>query len=192
MERRDFLKKVGIGTLGLAALPILPGVAYADDDDEDDGRRKFYFQALSHVGDLPLPQSADAIVMSGFGTFRGSHVTGGGEFVHFDGTKIPSLDFKGTGRWKATRLISFTEVGTWGVGVSGILTLGAKLLPCDGPQIRGATVRIVCNIGPAGLGTPGTVEGFTLTLPDGTTFKPFEPNLGLTLFTRRCDEHDDD
>lgn len=186
MERRDFLKKAGIGTVGLAAIPLLPGVALADDDDDDDDATKFYFQALSHIGDLPLPESADAIVMSGFGRFRGRHVQGGGEFVHFDGTKIPSLDFKATGRWKATRFISFTEVGTWGVAVSGILTVRANVLPCDGSPIKGATVEIVCNIGPAGLGTPGTVEGFTLTLPDGTTFKPFSPNLGLTLFTRRC------
>jgi hypothetical protein len=192
MERREFLKKVGIGSVGVAAIPLLPGVAFAGDDDDDDGRTKFYFQALSHVGDLPLPESADAIVMSGFGSFRGSHVAGGGEFVHFDGTKIPSLDFKGTGRWKARRLISFTEVGTWGVAVSGILNIGATVIPCEGSPIRGATLQIVCNIGPAALATPGTVEGYTLTLPDGTTFKPFSPNIGLTLFTRRCDEQDDD
>jgi len=191
MERREFLKKVGIGSIGLAALPLLPGVAYADGDDDDDGRTKFYFVALSHVGDLPLPQSADALLMSGFGRFRGSGVVGGGEFVHFDGTKFPS-PIKATGQWRATRPISFTEVGTWGTAVSGILTIGAKLLPCDGPPIKGARLEIVCNLGPAGIGTPGRVEGYTLTLPGGTTFKAFTPNIGLTLFTRRCKEEGDD
>jgi hypothetical protein len=191
MERREFLKKVGIGSVGLTALPLLPGVAFAGDDEDGDGRTKFYFVALSHVGDLPLPQSADSILMSGFGRFGRSGVEGGGEFVHFDGTQIPAAPVTATGQWRATRPITFTEVGTWGAAVSGILTIGAKLLPCDGPPIKGARLEIVCNLGPAGIGTPGTVEGYTLTLPDGTTFKPFSPNIGLTLFTRRCNEDDD-
>jgi len=45
----------------------------------------------------------------------------------------------------------------------------------------------VCHLEPAGLVTPGAVEGYTLTLPDGTTFKAFSPNIGLTALTRRCD-----
>jgi hypothetical protein len=191
MERREFLRKLGIGSAGLAAFPLIPGVAYANNDDDHDGRTKFYFVALSGV--TPTLTGGDSIAMSGFGHFgRGRRVVGGGEFVHFDGTQIPSPEFIGTGLWKATRLLSFEEVGTYGVFVSGILTIGVKLFPCDGPPIKGATLEIVCNLGPAGIGTPGTVEGYTLTLPDGTTFKAFMPNIGLTLFTRRCKEDEAD
>jgi hypothetical protein len=69
-----------------------------------------------------------------------------------------------------------------------------KLLPCDGPVITGATLKIVCNIGPAGLETePFQQEGFTLTVPGQAPFSPFTPPVGLTLFTRPCaalDEED--
>ena len=184
MERREFLKKAGIGSAALASFPFLAQVASAA-EAVDDGRTKFYFVALS--GLTPTLTGGESIAMSGSGHFSDRRVEGGGEFVHFDGTQIPSLNFLGTGRWRATRLISFREVGTWGTFVSGILTIGATLIPCEGPRIRGATLEIVCNLGPAGIGTPGTVEGYTLTLPDGTTFSAFSPNIGLTLFTRRCD-----
>jgi hypothetical protein len=127
--------------------------------------------------------------MSGCGSFTHRSVRGGGEFVHFDGTKIPSPDFISTGSWRATRFLSFEEVGTWGVGVSGILEMEIKLIPCDGPVIRGATLKIVCNIGPAGLANePFQQEGFTLTVPGLAPFSAFTPPVGLTFFTMRCTE----
>ena len=136
--------------------------------------------------------SGESILMSGCGSFTDRSARGGGEFVHFDGTKIPSPNFINTGSWRATRFVSFAEVGTWGVGVAGILELEVKLIPCDAPAVRGARLKIVCNIGPAGLVTePFQQEGFTLTLPNGVTFSPFTPNIGLTLFTRRCKEDGD-
>lgn len=184
MERREFLRKAGIGSVALASFPFLAEIASAA-DVLDDSRTKFYFVALSGV--TPTLTGGDSIAMSGTGRFSDRRVDGGGEFVHFDGTQIPSPDFIATGRWRATRLISFTEVGTYGTFVSGILTIGVTLIPCDGPRIRRATLEIVCNLAPAGIGTPGTVEGYTLTLPDGTTFSAFSPNIGLTVFTRRCD-----
>jgi hypothetical protein len=118
-------------------------------------------------------------------------VRGGGEFVHFDGTKIPSPNFIATGSWRATRFVSFEEVGTWGAGVAGILEIKAKLSPCDGPVIRGASLVVVCNIGPASL-TTGKPEGFTLTVPGVKPFSPFHPELGLTFFSRPCHDEDKD
>jgi hypothetical protein len=115
-------------------------------------------------------------------------VRGGGEFIHFDGTKpLPTRDFIATGSWRATRFMSFEKIGTWGVGVAGILEMLIKLIPCGEPTIRGATLKIVCNIGPAGLVTsPFQQEGFTLTVPGAPPFSPFTPNLGLTLLTKPC------
>lgn len=188
IERRELLKRAGVGSAALAAFPALAGAAWADDDG-DRGRRRFYFQAVS--GQAATISGGDSIILSGCGSFGRRSVRGGGEFVHFDGTKIPSPDFIATGSWTATRFLSFEEVGTWGVGVAGILRIEIKLIPCDGPVIRGATLVIVCNIGPAQL-TTGEREGFTLTAPGSAPFSPFHPELGLTFFTRPCEGEDDE
>ena len=192
LERREFLKRAGVGSAALASLPALAGTAWADDDDDDDrGRRRFYFQAVS--GQAATISGGQSILMSGCGSFGRRRARGGGEFVHFDGTKIPSLEFIATGSWRARRVLSFVEIGTWGVAVAGILELRVDLIPCEGPAIRGATLKIVCNIGPAGLVTrPFQEEGFTLTVPGLAPFHPFTPPLGLTLFTRPCEEEDDE
>lgn len=183
MERKQFLKKAGVGTLALGSLPLLADVASADDGDEG---RRFYFVALSRTA-----SGADAIAMSGRGRVEGAEVEGGGEFVHFNGTQLttPSPAFIATGGWKAVELVGFNEVGAWGRGVAGILTVRARLNPCEGPSIQGVTLRVVCNLGPAGLQT-GLAEGYTLTLPNGAIFSPF--GAGLTLFTRPCEDSDDD
>jgi hypothetical protein len=188
MERKEFLKRAGVGSVVLASFPALADVAWADDGN--DGRQRFYFQALS--GQAATLTGGEAIVMNGCGDFGKSRARGGGEFVHFDGRTIPSLNFIATGSWKARRVLSFQEIGTWGVGVAGILELAITLLPCDKPAIE-ATLKIVCNIGPAGLITsPFQQEGFTLTIPGVTPFSPFTPNLGLTFFTRPCKEEDEE
>lgn len=179
MERKEFLKKAGVGSLALGSLPLFADVASADDGE---GRRKFIFQALSRT-----PTGADVIVMSGSGRFRGGDVEGGGEFVHFNGAQLtaPSPAFIATGGWSAVELLSWDEVGTWGRAVAGILTVRARLKPCERPSIPGVTLTVVCNLGPAGIST-GLAEGYVLTLPDGTTFSPF--GAGLTFFTRPCED----
>jgi hypothetical protein len=192
IERRELFKRAGIGSAALASFPALAGVAWADDDDDDDrGRRRFYFDALS--GQAATLTGGETIVMTGCGSFKHRSVRGGGEFVHFDGTKIPSPDFIATGSWKASRVLSFEEIGTWGVAVAGILELEITLKPCEGRAIRGATLKIVCNLPPAGIVTsPFQQEGFTLSVPGLAPFNPFTPNIGLTLFTRRCKELDEE
>jgi hypothetical protein len=192
IERREFLKRAGAGTAGLAAIPALAESAWAH-DDRGGGRRRFYFQSLS--GQAPTLGGGEAIIMNGCGSFGRRSVRGGGEYVRFNGATTPSPDFIDTGSWKATRVLGFEEIGTWGVGVAGILDLQIKLIPCDAPAIRGAILEIVCNIAPAGLLTsPFQQEGFTLTIPGAEPFSAFTPPLGLTFFTRPCGggEHDDD
>jgi hypothetical protein len=187
IERRELLKRAGAASVGLAAFPALAGTAWADDDDH--GGTRFYFQALS--GQAATIGGGESIVMNGCGSFSERAVRGGGEFVHFDGTKIPSPNFIATGSWRATRFLRFTEIGTWGVGVAGILELEIKLVPCDGPVVRRASLVVVCNIGPAGLST-GRPEGFVLTIPGTKPFSPFHPELGLTFFTRPCEEDEEE
>jgi hypothetical protein len=187
IERREFLKRAGAGSAALAAFPALADAAWAH-DERDHRRRRFYFQALS--GQAATLTGGETIVMSACGSFGRRSVRGGGEFIHFDGTKpLPSRDFIATGSWSATRFLSFQEIGSWGVGIAGVLEMLIKLLPCGGPAIRGATLKIVCNLGPAGLVTsPFQQEGFFLTIPGEAPFSPFTPNLGLTLFTGPCKE----
>lgn len=189
LERREFLKRAGVTSAALASFPLLADAAWAHDDDERGRRTRFYFVALSGV--TPTLMGGDSIAMSGSGSFGRRGVDGGGEFVHFDGTMIPSPSFIADGRWRATRLLDFEEVGTWGVFVSGIVRMRVKLMPCEGRAIPGATLEIVCNLGPAGLSTPGTTEGYTLTIPGGPTFSAFMPNIGLTVFSRRCGKRGD-
>jgi hypothetical protein len=191
LERREFLKRAGVGSAALASLPALAGTAWADDDDDDDdGRRRFHFQAIS--GQAATIGGGESILMTGRGRFTPSWVRGGGEFVHFDGTKIPSPDFIATGRWRAEQVLSFVEIGAWGVIVAGILELRVNLIPCEGPRIRGATLKIVCNIGPAGILTqPFQQEGFALTVPGLAPFQQFTPPIGLTAFIRPCKEVED-
>jgi hypothetical protein len=197
IERRELFKRAGIGSAALASFPALAGAAWAGDGDDDGGRRRFYFQAVS--GQAATIGGGDSIIMSGCGSFGQRSVRGGGEFVHFDGTKIPSPDFIATGSWMATRFLSFEEIGTFGVGVAGVLEMEIKLIPCEGPVVRSARLKIVCNIGPAGLETePFQQEGFTLSVPGLAPFRPFTPPIGLTFFARPCDdegaddEEDDD
>jgi hypothetical protein len=181
MERKEFLKRAGLGSAALASFPALTEAALAQGGR---GRRRFHFVALSGVA--PTLTGGDGIVMAGRGTFTRSEAEGLGDFVHFDGTKIPSTDFIATGKWTVGRLLSFEQVGAWGTLVAGIAEFRIRLRPCEGPSRR-ATLKVVCNIGPAGIITdPFQQEGFTLTLPGGVTFSPFTPNIGLTVFTRGC------
>src|SRR4051812_4696643 len=180
MERRELIKRAGAASAALAAFPALAEASWAHGDDGG-RRRRFYFQAVS--GQAATLAGGESILMSGCGSFTRRSARGGGEFVHFDGTKIPSLNFINTGSWRATRFLSFEEVGTWGVAVSGILELKIRLIPCDAPAVPDATLKIVCNIGPAGLeNEPFQQEGFTLTVPGLAPFAPFTPPAGLTLF----------
>jgi hypothetical protein len=193
MERQEFLKKAGVGSV-LLSFPALAEAASAHGDDDRDGRTRFYFVALS--GQAATVTGGDSIAMTGCGLFRGRRVRGGGEFVHFDGMNFGKVDnVRVTGSWRAKRVLDWDPVEPmWGVARAGILKLAIKLFPCDRPPIRDATLEIACNIGPAGIANPPPTptEGYTLTVPGLTPFRPFMPNIGLTLFTERCPGKDDD
>ena len=187
IERRELFKRAGIGSAALASFPALAGPAWAQDDDDGGGRNRFYFQAAS--GQAATIGGGESILMNGCGSFGHRSVRGGGEFVRFDGRQIPSPEVIATGSWRATRFLSFEEIGTFGVGVAGVLEMEIKLIPCEGRVVRGARLKIVCNIGVAGLETvPFQQEGFTLTVPGLAPFSPFTPPVGLTFFTRPCDD----
>ncbi len=94
--------------------------------------------------------------------------------------------------------MSYKELGTYGIWASGVLEAVVDLLqqvPTKA-EMRGARLKVVCNLGPAGLMTPGEAEGITLSIP-GTEFSaggnpgPFAPMAppsgasGVTVFTTK-------
>jgi hypothetical protein len=190
LDRRDFLKKAGLAPLALA-VPGLGGVAWADDDDEDG--HGWTFVALSAGATTP-DGVAHTFIMNGCGRVDEDDVTGGGTFAHIDNAPTAPVPkpILATGTWEMRRLLSFNTIGTYGGHlVAGILEARIRLFPDGAPRVK-ATLKIVCNLGPAGILT-GQPEGFFLTVdgsPPFGVFAPLSPNVGLTIFTPP--EEDDD
>ncbi len=212
MERRELLRKAGLGSLALASLPKMLDVLAAPVWAE--GQTNFHFIALSLAGPPGTPTAQQhSLIMGGQGRFNpdrvGSQVEGGGVFVHFTspganpppgGTPLPVV---ASGSWAARLLVSYKQIGMYGAAAAGVLDMVIDLhreIPSKA-VIRGATLKVVCNIGPAGLVT-GEREGFFLSIP-GTDFgaggKPgpfvpfgpvppppapaIAPGIGVTLFS---------
>lgn len=200
IDRRRFLKKAGLGSLALASLPMLADTlakpAWAQ------GRVNFHFFSLSVAG----PQGAQppgtpaapqhTLAMAGQGEFDpsqvASKVSGGGFYVHwlFPGANPPpggtALPVVASGMWGNGRLVSYRQAGTIGVQAAGVLEIVIDLFR-EVPSkavIRGASLKIVCSVGAAGIVIPGELEGYTLRIP-GTEFSaggtpgPFTPVGGF-------------
>ncbi len=197
MDRREFLRKAGLGSVALASLPALANAlakpAWAQ------GRRGFTFDALNRAGPEGTPdRPAHTLIMAGQGHFDpakvGSQAEGGGYYVH---TTLPGAlprPIVASGTWRARLLVSYKEIGTWGVFAAGIAEMVVDLFTqVPSPAvIRGARLKVVCNIGPAGLVNPGEIEGYTLSVPGtdfftGATPGPFQAippgGVGLTVFS---------
>ncbi len=192
IDRREFLRKAGLGSLALGSLPALvsalgrPALAQS--------QRGFMFLAVSAAG---TGAGQHLVAMGGRGVFdpaRGpsSPVEGGGSFFHFQPAASPPFPLVASGTWKARLLVSFREIGTYGGAASGIgqFVIDIQRLQPSSALIRGAVLTIFCNIGPGGHQT-GEIEGYTLSIP-GTDFAaggtpgPFRQippmGMGLTVF----------
>jgi hypothetical protein len=122
------------------------------------------------------------LALNGTGTFNPLNVAdveGGGSFVQFDmaaeGVPKPLVGLA-TGTWKVKQGVKFTPHGdTYGTLTPGVLDLVVELVPEEG-EVTEATLRLICNVGPAGLinvegGTP-LPEGYILTVPGLGIFEP--------------------
>src|SRR5712692_7203938 len=89
VDRRDLLKKAGMGSAALAAIPAigngLATVALAD------GAEGFHFVCVS----VASSTETEILAMQGDGRFNEKEADGGGRFVHFHGSTTIS------GSWKA-------------------------------------------------------------------------------------------
>ena len=131
-----------------------------------------------------------AVNMSGSGTIGEDEVEGGGTFQHYDIASTPPRTIFATGTWRATRLLGFHPIGTWGVITAGIADMEVHLLrQTPSRAVIPATLRVVCDVGSGGFDT-GLPEGFTLTIP-GAPFGSFVPiGAGITVFTAITPEND--
>ena len=165
-----------------------------------DGQLHF---TLVAVDDAPATNGVKhTIVLSGYGTFSADSVEGGGTYAHFDGASPVPKTMLGSGEWKAMKVLRWTPAeggATVGRVNPGVLDLRVDIIPDQGPVIKGATLRINCNVGFAGIQNkdPDTgeplAEGYWLTIPAtatfGTTtavgqFVPKDPIFGITEIAR--------
>ncbi len=142
------------------------------------------------------------LVLSGYGTFSSDSVEGGGTYAHFDGASPVPKTMLGSGEWKATKVLRWTPAeggATVGRVNPGVLDLRVDIIPDQGPVIKGATLRINCNVGFAGITNkdPDTgeplAEGYWLTIPGSAfhgpstaigPFVPKDPIFGVTEIAR--------
>ena len=196
MKRREFVKKVGIGSAALVSLPRFAQAlsqGEGEDDDHQLAATGFRFVCVSQadrVGGM-LPR----VNMNGCGTFDSSEAEGGGSYDMFDQlSPVPRTLFS-AGSWEARRVLRVNIIGTYGVLAAGILEMEVRLrqqIPfrADIP----ATLKVVCSIGAGGLDS-GEEEGFTLNIPGGRfgPFRPFEAapgvTFGITIFTTGDEEN---
>lgn len=186
MDRREFLKKAGIGSVALASLAAVPAlVRTLAETALAAGQTNFVLiTATSRVG------GSDLIILNGAGKFNKAQVEGGGSFTHFDAVGSPPFPILGSGTWKAKRLVSFTPTSpaTYGGHAGGVLEMDVHLVPTVGSVIP-ATLKVVCNIPPGAMDT-GQPEGTVLTIPAlSATFGPSGP-VAATLFSTGVESRD--
>ena len=181
LARKEFLRKAGFGAITLTSLPALGNALAMPAGAAAEEERVFYFVSFSKA----MVSGADhRFALSGTGGFSPSKGTarGWGTYVYVNfsapGPTKPLLAF---GRWRATKFLSYGhQVGTSGTIRPSIVDLQIDLKPQTGAGITGATLRLICNVGYAGLMT-GEPEGFKLTVPGiPGMFEPLDPPLGIT------------
>jgi len=195
-DRREFLKNLGFGSMALGSFPALLGMLSSP--AEAQGGVSFHFVTVANAG-----TGANTHLMASFGQGHfdpraGSRVDGRGGYFLFRPAANPPFPLVASGRWEARLLVSFKQLGTYGVAAAGIGEIVADIFQ-EVPSLavfRGAALTVVCNLRPAGLINPGEIEGVKWSIP-GTDFAaggtpgPFRQtpspdpagSVGLTVFT---------
>jgi len=192
MERREFLKKAGVGSAAVAGIPafetLLAGPAWAH--RRNGGGNGFFFQVVSKS-----TTTTHLLIISGCGRITASAVSGGGNFAHIVPAATTPFPIEATGHWRAKQLLHFSQLGTYGTLIAGIAEWTADFhVVSPFTAVVPVTMEVVCNIGPAGLINPGEEEGVVVS-GGPQTFVQQVPSAGLTVFTapfRRAGDGDDD
>lgn len=185
LDRREFLKRIGLGSLALAPLSkLIDSLARPAWGQAPPTARAFQFVAFSRAA--TIDRVVHQVGMAGEGKFDppSGWIDGGGQFLHLDDASVTPKTIINSGRWKARKILKYEkQVGTFGRIAASVLEMEIDLLPDLGPvrRIEGVNLRLICNIGPAGL-TTGEPEGYVLTVPGAPfgAFRPLTPVLGIT------------
>jgi hypothetical protein len=182
MDRRQFVKHAGIGSLGLGALAASP-VALA-------GWRKGgphqHFSLVALSGTSAAETGFDNVMLvEGAATFiaKNGQVDreGGGNFNHIRFTPAfpQGQQLLASGKWEPTGFVSYTRAGLpdYGRVRPSVIVVTVELRPDAGGSLEG-TLLVACNVGFAGLLT-GQPEGFKLNL-SGAGLNFDTPLVGLT------------
>jgi hypothetical protein len=183
-SRREFLKKAAVTGAGLATIPTLLGTLPQVAADEGENAPGYHFVVVSRKSGTP----PDLVVLQGDGRVTPSKATGGGVFTHFVPTGSPPFPIKAAGTWKPKHLDNFSLIGTYGTLAAGLLQMEVELVrEIPSKAVIPAHMKVVCNLGPAGLKNDGLEEGVYLDVA-GLSFDPF--GFGVTVFTPRNDRED--
>jgi hypothetical protein len=181
MDRRQFVKRAGIGTVGLGALVASPSAVGAH--RKGDGHQHFTLVSISRTSAV---ESLDhALILEGVGSFKAKtgHAdrNGGGNFVHVTFSPVFPMgqSLVASGTWHVNDFVSYTDVGlpSYGRIQPSIIVVTVVLRPDAGGSFDG-TLLVACNVGFVPLNT-GEPEGFQLNIP-GLGFDFDTPIVGLT------------
>ena len=163
----------GLGLVLFMATMVGGPVSHAAQNNH----RVFVFVSFSQApttgGVLPR------IGMQGAGTFDpdAKWVKGGGSFVLFDQNSSTPKTLIASGLWEATEFVSYD---TFGLGSYGTIQPGILTVLADFQGIgSGLTLKVICNVGFAGLLT-GQDEGWKLLGTPYGDFAPLSPTMGVT------------
>ena len=184
--RREFLKKVGFGSVALASFNSLgqgltrsAGREQTKLESDKATNTNWIFAAFSSAA--IIDNVAHRAAMEGHGVVKkGVTVSGVGSYTLYDdNTAIPKTVL-GAGTWEATDLNSLTLVPSWGSFQAGVVDMKINLnqiIPFKATIPAGLVVP--CNIPNAGLFTD-LDEGFYLTISDAPegTYSPLSPPIG--------------
>ena len=181
MDRRQFVKHAGVGTLGLGALAASP-VALAG-ARKGDGHQHFSLVSLSGTSAAEVG-SDDVMLLEGAASFNAKtgkvDREGGGNFNHIRFTPAfpAGQQLLASGTWEPTGFVSYTStLPDYGRVRPSVIVVTVVLNPDGGGSFEG-TLLVACNVGFASLLT-GEPEGFKLNLPGlGLNFD--NPLVGLT------------
>ena len=168
MDRREFLKRAGLGSAAVASFPVLSQLAATPAWASSGTIYRFQCISSGTVG-----TATHFLIIGGEGKISGSQAPGEGSFTHV--TSLTGGSLVAWGTWKVKDLINFTTIGSFGAIIAGIADLEILLLPTGGPAVP-ATLKVVCNIPAASppllTGLPEGVQVTTLTTPAITFATP--------------------
>jgi hypothetical protein len=164
MDRRQFVKHAGIGTLGLGGLAVTP-TALAG---YRKGNGHQHFSLVSLSGTSAAEVGSDNVML----------LEGNFNHIRFTPAFPAGQQLLASGKWEPTGFVSYTStLPDYGRVRPSIIVVTVALHPDGGGSFDG-TLLVACNVGFAGLLT-GQPEGFKLNLPSlGLNFD--NPLVGLT------------